>query len=266
MTSAAVRRLSLVPKALGECDDRELLRIVQAEPRGSRRREEACEALVKRYVGLVRACARRYKDSPEPEEELVQVGFIGLLKAINNFDPAAGDSLPAYALPCIKGEIKRHFRDKRWDVHVRRSAQELRLRARAARSELTQRLGRPPGTSELASHMEITADELLDAYRAEQAFQASSLNAPLPGADQGAVEDLLGFEDARLETTVAMQAVWTHLGELPEREQELLMMRYYGNMTQSAIGERLGISQMHVSRLQAHALGYLRDRLSATGR
>jgi len=245
----------------GRADD-ELLKTIQSEPHGNQARDVACEQLVSRYQALVRSCVLRYRDSPEPEEELMQVGYVGLLKAINNFDAGIGKSLAAYAAPCITGEIKRHFRDKRWHVHVRRSAQELRLEIRKARSELAQRLSRTPTDAELAECLGVSGTELLDAQRAELAFQASSLSAPLSeGADAGTVEDLLGGDDPRLETALDMEAVWGHLGELPDREQRLLMMRFYGNMTQSDIGDQLGISQMHVSRLLAHALSYLRDRV-----
>jgi RNA polymerase sigma-B factor len=248
--------------ALEQCTDQELLVMVQSNPTGSRSREEACEALVSRYQALVRSCVLRYRDSPEPHEELMQVGYVGLLKAINNFDPEIGGSLAAYAQPCISGEIKRHFRDKRWQVHVRRSAQELRLEIRNSRGELAQRLSRTPTDQELAEYLGITAADLLDAQRADLAFQASSLDAPLSeGADAGTLADVLGCEDPHIETALEMDAVWAHLGELPEREQNLLLMRFYGNMTQTEIGDELGISQMHVSRLLAHALGYLRERI-----
>jgi len=247
---------------LDELGDSELLRLVQSEPQGSQQREEACAVLVRRYQALVRSCVMRYRDSPEPVEELMQVGYVGLLKAINNFDPEIGGSLAAYAQPCVSGEIKRHFRDKRWQVHVRRSAQELRLEIRKARGELSQQLSRTPTDAELSEHLGITAADLLDAQRADLAFQASSLDAPLSdGTDAGTLADVLGCEDQNLENTLEMDAVWGHLGELPEREQNLLLMRFYGNMTQTEIGDELGISQMHVSRLLAHALAYLRGRL-----
>src|SRR5262249_4239673 len=131
---------------------------------------------------------------------------------------------------------------------------------------LARRLARPPTDAERAELLGVTAADLLDAQRADLAFQASSLSAPLSeGTDAGTLEDLLGGEDPQLETTLEMEAFWAHLGELPEREQRLLMMRFYGNMTQSEIGEQLGISQMHVSRLLTHALGYLRDQMLEPG-
>jgi RNA polymerase sigma-B factor len=266
VASPAVRPTAPEPGEFGDRADHELLNRVQSEPHGSRAHDAACEELVGRYQALVRSCVLRYRDSPEAQEELMQVGYVGLLKAINNFDADIGESLAAYATPCIAGEIKRHFRDKRWQVHVRRSAQELRLEIRKARSDLAQRLSRTPTDSELAEHLGVSSADLLDAQRADLAFQASSLSAPLAeGTDAGTLEELLGGDDPQLETALEMEAVWGHLGELPDREQRLLMMRFYGNMTQSEIGDQLGISQMHVSRLLAHALGYLRDRILESG-
>ncbi|HWF80912.1 MAG TPA: SigB/SigF/SigG family RNA polymerase sigma factor [Streptosporangiaceae bacterium] len=251
-----------LPDPLAECPDAELLTLIRSQPQGSRTREAACAILVERYQALVKSSVLRYKDSPEPTEELMQVGYVGLLKAINNFDPAIGGSLAAYAQPCVSGEIKRHFRDKRWQVHVRRSAQELRLEIRKVRGELAQELSRTPTDAELAEHLGISAADLLDAQRADLAFQASSIDAPLSeSSDAGTLADMLGCEDPHIETTLEMDAVWGHLGELPEREQNLLLMRFYGNMTQTEIGDELGISQMHVSRLLSHALSYLRERM-----
>ena len=253
---------SMTSQALADCPDAELLTLIQTQPLGSDAREAALAIMVERYQVLVKSCVLRYRDSPEPIEELMQVGYVGLLKAINNFDPEIGGSLAAYAQPCVSGEIKRHFRDKRWQVHVRRSAQELRLEIRKARGELAQQLSRTPTDAELAEHLGLSAADLLDAQRADLAFQASSLDAPLSESnDAGTLADILGCEDSRIETTLEMDAVWGHLGELPEREQNLLLMRFYGNMTQTEIGDELGISQMHVSRLLAHALAYLRERM-----
>ncbi len=239
--------------------DPELVKLVQSLPRGSDERNAACEKLVRRYESLVRSCAQRYRHSPESHEELMQVGYVGLLKAINNFDPDLGSGLASYAQPCITGEIKRHFRDKRWHVHVKRSTQELRLELCRVRAELTQQLSRAPRDEELAQRLGISDEDLRDAQRADLAFQASSLDAPRSGGpDLGNLAELLGEDDPQLEHTLDMESVWAHWGELPEREQRLLMMRFYGNMTQAEIGDRLGISQMHVSRLLAGALGYLR--------
>jgi RNA polymerase sigma-B factor len=246
-----------------ELGDAELLTMIQTLARGSAARDLACEVLVTRYQPLVRSCVLRYRGSSEPHEELMQVGYVGLLKAINNFDPAVGTSLASYAQPCVSGEIKRHFRDKRWQVHVKRSLQELRLEIRNTSAELTSTLGRAPAEAEIAAHLGVTEDSVREARQAELAFRAASLDSPLAGEDgAGTLGELLGAEDPQLDHVIDMQAVWTHWAGLPEREQQLLLMRFYGNMTQSEIGARLGISQMHVSRLLAEAIGYLRERLS----
>ena len=249
-------------EGLSRLDDRALLRIVRSQPLSSARRSAACELLVSRHRNLVRSCVQRYKRSPEPAEDLMQVGYVGLLKAINNFDPDLGGSLAAYAQPCISGEIKRHFRDKRWQVHVERSMQELVLAVREATRQLTQQLGHQPADAELAAHLGISEQELRDARRADMVFQPASLDAPLAGRpDAASLADVLGEEDPGVEHTLDMESVATHWGELPRREQKILLLRFYGDMTQAEIGQQLGISQMHVSRLLAHALGHLRQRL-----
>ncbi len=260
--TAVISRPRTSPPDAADLGDPELVKLVQSLPRGSEERDAACAQLIGRYDSLVRACAQRYRHSPESAEELMQVGYVGLLKAINNFDPAFGSNLASYAQPCIAGEIKRHFRDKRWHVHVKRSTQELRLELCRARAELTHQLSRTPKDDELAEHLGISQDELRDAQRADLAFQASSLDAPRStGPDPGNLADTLGEDDPQLEHTLDMETVWAHWGDLPVREQRLLMMRFYGNMTQAEIGERLGISQMHVSRLLSGALSYLRERM-----
>jgi RNA polymerase sigma-B factor len=268
-----VRNAAVPPAAAGRTleslaglDDRELLRIVRSQPLASPRRGAACELLVSRHRHLVRSCVQRYKRSPEPAEDLMQVGYVGLLKAINNFDPDVGGSLAAYAQPCISGEIKRHFRDKRWQVHVERSMQELVLQVREATRQLTQELGHQPADEELAGHLGISEDDLREARRADLVFQPASLDAPLAGRpDAASLADVLGEEDSEVEHTLDMESVATHWDELPRREQKILLLRFYGDMTQAEIGQQLGISQMHVSRLLAHALGYLRQRLLDPG-
>ncbi|HXT92402.1 MAG TPA: SigB/SigF/SigG family RNA polymerase sigma factor [Trebonia sp.] len=245
----------------GLTDDELLIRF-RALPRDSHERGIACEILVERYERLVRSCVRQYRGSPEPVEDLMQVGYVGLLKAINNFDPSFGSSLSAYAAPCVSGEIKRHFRDKRWQVHVRRSAQELLLELRKVNEQLTQTHGRQPTDDELIERLGCTKDDLLEARQADMVFSAYSLDAPLSDRDDPALlGDVLGDDDAEMEHTLDMEAVSTHWDELPEREQRILVMRFYGNLTQAEIGARLGISQMHVSRLLSRALSHLRSRL-----
>ena len=251
---------------LEQLSDDALLTRFRGYDRDSELRAAACEILVNRYQKLVRSCVRQYRGSPEPVEDLMQVGYVGLLKAINNYDPAVGNSLSAYAAPCVSGEIKRHFRDKRWQIHVRRSAQELLLELRKATEELTHRLGRAPGDDELAERLGVSKDDLLEARQADLVFSTYSLDAPLAERDDPSqLADLLGDDDQGVEHTIDMESVSTHWDELPEREQRILVMRFYGNLTQAEIGDRLGISQMHVSRLLTRALAHLRSRLLGAG-
>jgi RNA polymerase sigma-B factor len=248
---------------LAELSDNALLAQLRQTPGASAEREAICEILVTRYAGLVRSCARPYQRSPEPVEDLLQVGYVGLLKAINNFDPSYGDSLGAYALPCISGEIKRHFRDRRWQLRVRRQAQELLLEMRTAEEVMTQQLGRAPTDGELAGHLGVTEDDVLEARQAHLVFTTHSLDAPLSSQDDPALlGDILGQDDPAVTNAIDIEAVHTHLDELPEREQRILMLRFYGNLTQEQIGDRLGISQMHVSRLLDRALSYLRTQIT----
>jgi RNA polymerase sigma-B factor len=248
---------------LRELSDNDLLVRLRALPRGSGERGAICEVLVERYAHLVQACVRPYRQSPEPVEDLIQVGYVGLLKAINNFDPGIGDSLSAYAAPCISGEVKRHFRDKRWQVHVRRQVQELLLEMRTMTGDLAQQLGRAPDDGELAAALNVTEDDIREARQASLVFSASSLDAPLSDQDDAALlADVLGEDDHAVEHAIDMDAVQAHLDELPEREQRALVLRFYGNLSQAEIGQRLGISQMHVSRLLTRALAYLRGKLT----
>jgi RNA polymerase sigma-B factor len=243
--------------------DEDLIGLVQSLPVTSARRAAACEELVRRYEFVVKAHARRYRDSPEPLEDLMQVGYLGLLKAINNFDPARGSSLIAYAQPCVSGELKRHFRDKRWQVRVQRASQENMLAVRDTRAALTQELGRAPDDRELAEAAGLSPEELREAEHAEMAFRPYYLDAPVSADEEAATfGELLGGNDPGIEHAIESTALWTHWSALPERQQRILALRFYGNMTQAEIGERLGISQMHVSRLLDSALARLGDCLT----
>ena len=248
---------------LEQLTDNELLARMRPLPSGSGQRAAICEVLVERYQTLVRSLVRQYRGSPEPTEDLMQVGYVGLLKAINNFDPEFGDSLSAYASPCVSGEIKRHFRDKRWQIRVRRQVQELLLAIRKASEDMTHELGRPPGDGELAVRLGVTEDDVREARSAHMAFSTYSLDAPLSDRDDPALlADVLGEDDPGVEHAIDMESVNAHWDELPEREQRILVMRFYGNLSQTEIGDRLGISQMHVSRLLSRALAHLRERLT----
>jgi RNA polymerase sigma-B factor len=248
---------------LHDLPDNALLAQLRSLPRDSEERAVICEVLVDRYGKLVRSCVRQYRGSPEPVEDLMQVGYVGLLKAINNYDPEVGDNLSAYAQPCVSGEIKRHFRDKRWQIHVRRQAQEVLLELRKATEEMTHQLGRTPTERELAGRLGVSEDEVMEARQADLVFSTYSLDAPLSDREDPAqLADLLGEDDQAVEHAIDMEAVNAHWSELPEREQRILVMRFYGNLTQTEIGDRLGISQMHVSRLLSRALAHLRSQLT----
>jgi RNA polymerase sigma-B factor len=266
---AAAEPLRLLPESaagsrqdLAGLSDRELLALAGSMPRSSQRRAAARDLLVARYRNLVRSCVQRYSRSPEPVEDLMQVGYVGLLKAINNFDPARGFSLAAYATPCITGELKKHFREKSWQVHVGRQLQERVLEVRQAEHRLTQQLGRVPADSEVASDLGVGDADIREARQAELLLQPLSLDEP-PRGRPGApcLADLLGEEDPRLEHILGMHAIATHWGELSVREQQIVVLYYYHGMTQAQIGQQLGLSQMHVSRLLARALSHLRPRL-----
>jgi len=169
-----------------ELSDSDLLASCRGYPRGSREHAVACDVLVRRYTPLVRACVRQYWDSPESLDDLMQVGYVGLLKAIGSYNPAFGNRLRACAMPCVTGEIKRHFRDKRWQVRATRPVRELMLELRGAREDLTHELGRLPVDSELAGRLGVTPDELREARRAAEGFSALSLKAPAGEADDAA--------------------------------------------------------------------------------
>ncbi|MDQ2875960.1 MAG: sigma-70 family RNA polymerase sigma factor [Actinomycetota bacterium] len=251
-----------VLRELAGLDDLELLEIFRSTPPASARRAAACDVLVDRYRGLVRSCARRYWRSSEPAEDLLQAGYLGLVKAISRFDPAAGGSLAAYAQVTVGGELKRHFRDKCWQVRVARPVKELVLDVRTATAQLSQDLGRTPAEPDLARYLGVTKADLREAQRAEMAYSPRSLDSPSGGdGDSLTVADRIGADDPALDRMLGMEAVATHWGELPAREQQVLLMRFYGDMTQAQIGTQLGVSQMQVSRILSSALGYLRPRV-----
>jgi RNA polymerase sigma-B factor len=248
--------------ALDAAPDHELLGLVRSLPVGNECRSRACALLVQRYQGLVVSCVSRYRNSPEPAEDLMQVAYLGLMKAISNFDPSFGRDLVAYAHPCITGELKRHFRDKRWYGHVERPVQERYLGLRRAEAELAQQ-GRRPSDADLARRLACSEDDVREARQASSLMAPASLDAPLSADDDRlCLADTLGGEDPALEHALSLRAVSEHWAGLPRREQRILLMRFYGNMSQAEIGQALGISQMHVSRLLARALGYLRERVA----
>ncbi|WP_327134586.1 RNA polymerase sigma factor SigF [Streptomyces sp. NBC_01343] len=220
--------------------------------------------LVELNLSLVKYAARRFRGRSEPMEDIVQVGTIGLIKAINRFDPERGVEFTTFAMPTIVGEIKRFFRDTSWAVKVPRRLQELRIDAAKAHDTLEQDLGREPTDAELAGRLHVTPEELVEGQKAAHAYSARSLDAPAQDdGDHNAYADRpsLGAEEAAYDTIECLESLKPLLAELPERERTLLSLRFGDGLTQSEIGERLGLSQMHVSRLLNRTLTALRRSL-----
>jgi RNA polymerase sigma-B factor len=230
-------------------------------PDGSPERAELRNHLVRMHLPLVEHLARRFRNRGEPLDDLTQVATIGLIKSVDRFDPDRGVEFSTYATPTVVGEIKRHFRDKGWAVRVPRRLQELRLALTSATAELSQRHGRAPTVHELAERLAISEEEVLEGLESANAYSTLSLDVPDTDDESPAVADTLGAEDDALEGVEYRESLKPLLEELPPREKKILLLRFFGNMTQSQIAQEVGISQMHVSRLLARTLAQLRDRL-----
>jgi RNA polymerase sigma-B factor len=219
--------------------------------------------LVDQHIGLVEFLARRFRNRGEPLEDLVQVGTIGLLKAIERFDLEREVEFSTYATPTIVGELKRHFRDKGWAVRVPRRLQELHLELTKVVGFLGQELGRSPTVAELAEAASISEEEVLEGLEIAQAYNFTSLDAPIDTSDGGTTSfaDQLGTEDEHLEYLEYRASLAPEMAKLPERERRILYLRFFKGMTQSEIADKLGISQMHVSRLLNRTLMSLREAL-----
>jgi RNA polymerase sigma-B factor len=222
----------------------------------------AREALVRSYLPLARSLARRYARSSEPFEDLCQVASLALVKAIERFDPHRGVEFRAFAIPTILGELKRHFRDSAWAVHVPRGIQERALLVQEATERLTNRGGRQPSVPELALYLELSIEDVLDGLRAAEAYDALSLDespsGPAVEDEDSSLGETLGAEDARYELIEADIALTGALRSLGEHERRILRMRFIEERTQSEIAERIGISQMQVSRVSRRAVTKLR--------
>jgi RNA polymerase sigma-B factor len=222
--------------------------------------QAAREALVRRFMPLVRSLARRYGRSSEPFEDLLQVASLGLLKALDRYDADRGHPFPSFAVPTILGEMRRYFRDSGWAVHVPRGAQERALKVRDAQERLANEQGRAPSVNQLSEYLEYDTEDVIDALQAIQAYETLSLDAPRPGADGDVVAygDSVGRDDERYELVELDATVSAVLGHIPPREREILRMRFVEDLTQTEIAERVGISQMQVSRLLRRSLEQLR--------
>src|ERR1700730_4732994 len=226
----------------------------------------AREALVEQFMPLARSLARRYGRSSEPFEDLLQVASLGLLKALDRYDADRGHPFPSFAVPTILGEMRRYFRDSGWAVHVPRGAQERALKVRDAQERLANERGRAPSVNQLAEYLEFDTEHVIDALQAIRAYETVSLDAPRPGADGDVVAygDSVGKEDDRYELVELDATVTAVLGHIPPRERLILRMRFVDDLTQTEIAERVGISQMQVSRLLRRSLDQLRMLTHAT--
>jgi len=227
-------------------------------------RSTARDDLVRLHLSLVEHCARRFRNRGEPYEDLVQVGTIGLIKSVDRFDVDRGVEFSTYATPTIIGEIKRHFRDRGWAIRVPRRLQELRMQISGATGELTQSLGRSPTPSELAERIGCSVEDVIEGIESSNAYSTLSLDAG-DSSDDGALTmlDTMGVDDIGLEHVELRESIKPLLESLPTREKNILMLRFFGNMTQSQIAAEVGVSQMHVSRLLTRTLDHLRDALEA---
>ncbi len=216
-------------------------------------------ALIEANLPLVRYAAARFRSRNEPMEDVVQVGTIGLINAIDRFDPDRGVQFPTFAMPTVVGEIKRYFRDNVRTVHVPRRLHELWVQVNGATEDLTTAFGRTPTTAEIAERLRIGEDEVLSCIEAGRSYHATSLEAAQEGDGMPGLLDRLGYEDPELDGVEHRDLVRHLLVQLPEREQRILLLRYYSNLTQSQISAELGVSQMHVSRLLARSFARLRS-------
>ncbi|PTL38571.1 MAG: RNA polymerase sigma factor SigB [Alkalicoccus sp.] len=226
--------------------------------------EELQTELVLEYESLVHALARKFSRGQRHDEDLIQVGMIGLLAALRRFDPSFGRSFESFAVPTIVGEIKRFIRDKTWSVHVPRRIKELGPKIKGAVEDLTTTLQRSPGVEEIAEHLGVSEEEILETMEMGKSYQALSVDRSIEADDEGSAVtllDLVGQDEGGYEQTDQQLLLEKAFAVLTEREKQILQLTYFENMSQKETGEQLGISQMHVSRLQRRALQKLRESI-----
>jgi RNA polymerase sigma-B factor len=223
------------------------------------RDREARDELIARFLPLARKLARRYVQSSEPYDDLVQVASLGLVKAVERFDPGRGFAFTSFAVPTIVGELKRYFRDTGWAIHVDRGAQERARKINEARQAISARTGRPPRVDELAQYLELSEEDVLDGLQVAEAYGTVSLDAPVAGEEEASRIDAIGDEDQRLGLIDDQTTIFAAAKHLPQREREILYLRFGEDLTQSEIAERVGVSQMQVSRLLRRSLHRLRQ-------
>lgn len=226
------------------------------------RRGRLRETLVTEHLPVAKHIARRFSNRGEPYEDLVQVATVGLINAVDRFSPERGCDFLSFAVPTIMGEVRRHFRDAGWAVRVPRRLKELHLAISAAMGELSQQLCRAPTPTELALHLDIPQEEVFEGLEATNAYHCASLDdLLLDGDDAMSLGDVIGSDDLELASVENREALQPLLRRLPERERAIVVLRFFGGMTQTQVAERVGISQMHVSRLLSKTLAQLRGTL-----
>jgi len=239
----------------------ELLTAMAALPVNHPSRAALRDRAIEAWLPLARHLAARFSGRGEPMDDLIQTATVGLIKSVDRFDPERGVDFTGYAIPTILGEIKRHFRDRTWHVRVPRRLQELRLSIAEATTVLTQTLGRSPTVADIAHRIGVSEEEVLEGLEGARAYTATSLSAPTTPDGGMSLGDTLGDVDPQYELAELRVALGPAMAVLDEREQRILTLRFYGNLTQSQIAEQVGVSQMHVSRLLAKALAKLRGHL-----
>ncbi|WP_133903253.1 RNA polymerase sigma factor SigF [Actinophytocola oryzae] len=231
-------------------------------PAGDPQRAELRNKLVTGHLPLAEHIAARFSNRGVPREDLVQVATLGLINAVDRFQPDRGTDFLSFAVPTVMGEVRRHFRDASWSMHVPRRLKELNLAINAASAELSQRLGRAPTPSELGKHLDLSPEQVFEGLEAGNAYHSMSLDEALsPEADSDPLGDTLGQRDEGLEGVENYESLRPLIEALPERERQILTLRFFRHMTQTQIADRIGISQMHVSRLLSRTLENLRKDL-----
>lgn len=264
MTTQAIAASRTGWTAADRAREQELLALLNSLPVDDPARQAARDELIEMHLPLVEHIVTRFRHRGEPRSDLVQVGTVGLINAVDRFDPSRGTAFSTFATPTIAGEIKRHFRDRGWAIRVPRRLQELRMRISAATDMLSQQTGRSPTTRELAEYLDVDEDDVLDGLESAQAYSTISLDLPVGSADQSgsvAIGDEIGDDDTALELVENRETLRVLLAQLPARERQIIMLRFFRNRTQSQIASELGISQMHVSRLLSRSLEQLRAGL-----
>ena len=241
----------------------ELTKAMARMPVDDPRRPALRDRVIEAWLPLARHLAARYNGRGEPADDLMQTAVVGLIKAVDRYDADRGVEFTGFAIPTILGEVKRHFRDRTWSVRVPRRTQELRMAITDANNTLVHTLGRSATVADIAAHLKVTEEEVLEGLEGARAYSATSLSTPVAADESMSLGDTLGEDDHEYELTELRMVLGVAMAHLDEREQTILSLRFYGNMTQSDIAARIGVSQMHVSRLISRALAKLHTELTA---